>query len=250
MHFRPPLLPMDPEAPFPPADAALREPDGLLAIGGCLSPPRLLNAYRHGIFPWYSEGQPILWWSPDPRMVFHTNSVRLSSRFRRSLRRSGWELRADTAFAAVVDACATAPRRDQAGTWITAAMREAYVRLHALGHAHSVEVYDGRRLVGGIYGVAVGRMFFGESMFSAESGGSKIALAGLAAWLDGQGWPLIDAQVENAHLVNMGAARWPRAQFLAEVARLAALPALPGSWSIRFGQVPVANFAALPPEPG
>src|SRR5690554_5000788 len=162
MHFRPPLLSPDPQAPFPPAGSALREPDGLLAIGGDLSPARLLNAYRHGIFPWYSQGQPILWWSPDPRMLFRSDGVRLSRRFRRSLRRSGWELRADTAFAHVVDACATAPRRGQDGTWITRPMREAYLELHRLGHAHSVEVFDGPDLAGGIYGVAVGRMFFGE----------------------------------------------------------------------------------------
>lgn len=247
MHFRPPLLPADPEAPFPPAETALREPDGLLAIGGDLSPTRLLNAYRHGIFPWYSQGQPILWWSPDPRMVFRTDGVRLASRFRRTLRRSGWHLTADRAFAEVLDGCASAPRPGQAGTWIIPAMREAYLRLHALGHAHSVEVRDGGRLVGGIYGIAVGRMFFGESMFSAESGGSKAALAGLAQWLHGRGWPLIDAQVENDHLLRMGAERWPRAEFLAEVARLAALPAEPGPWSDAFGQLPAAELAPASP---
>ena len=247
MHFRPPLLPADPDAPFPPAETALREPDGLLAIGGDLSPTRLLNAYRHGIFPWYSQGQPILWWSPDPRMVFRTDGVRLSSRFRRTLRSSGWELRADGAFAEVVEACATAPRRGQAGTWITAPMREAYLRLHVLGLAHSVEVYDGPRLVGGIYGVAVGRMFFGESMFSAESGGSKAALAGLAHWLHRLGWPLIDAQVENAHLLRMGATHWPRPRFLAAVRRLAAEPGLEGSWRDAFGRLPAAALA--PPSP-
>lgn len=243
MHFRPPLLPADPGAPFPPPETALREPDGLLAIGGDLSPVRLLNAYRHGIFPWYSQGQPILWWSPDPRMVFRTDAIRLSSRFRRTLRRSHWELRADTAFAAVLDACASAPRRGQDGTWITPAMRHAYLQLHQLGHAHSVEVYDGPRLVGGIYGVAVGRMFFGESMFSAESGGSKAALAGLAAWLDGRGWPLIDAQVENAHLVSLGAERWPRRRFLKEVERLAACQEPPCTWTHGFGRVPAPSLA-------
>lgn len=243
MHFRPPLLSADPQAPFPPAETALREPDGLLAIGGDLSPARLLNAYRHGIFPWYSQGQPILWWSPDPRMVFRTDGVRLASRFRRTLRRSGWQLRADTAFAQVVDACAAAPRRGQDGTWITPAMRQAYLQLHGLGHAHSVEVYAGQRLVGGIYGVAVGRMFFGESMFSAESGGSKAALAGLAAWLERKGWPLIDAQVENAHLVSLGAERWPRPRFLAEIGRLAGAPEAPRSWREEFGCMPAGALA-------
>lgn len=247
MHFRPPLLPADPQAPFPPAETALREPDGLLAIGGDLSPVRLLNAYRNGIFPWYSQGQPILWWSPDPRMLFRTDGVRLASRFRRTLRRSGWQLRADTAFAEVVDACAAAPRRGQDGTWITPAMRNAYLQLHRLGHAHSVEVYAGQRLVGGIYGVAVGRMFFGESMFSAESGGSKAALAGLAAWLQRQGWPLIDAQVENAHLLSLGAERWPRRRFLMEVERLAGAPEAPRSWRDEFGSMPATTLA--PPAP-
>jgi len=248
MHFRPPLLPADPEAPFPPARSALREPDGLLAIGGCLSPARLLNAYRHGIFPWYSQGQPILWWSPDPRMVFRTDGVQLSSRFRRSLRRSGWELRADTAFDAVVVACATVPRPGQSGTWITVAMRRAYQRLHELGHAHSVEVHEGPQLVGGIYGVAVGHMFFGESMFSAASGGSKAALAGLAAWLQELGWPLIDAQVENAHLRRMGAGRWPRARFLEEVERLTAKPGRIGSWADAFGRRSAAALAPVRPS--
>ncbi len=243
MHFRPPLLPADPQAPFPPPETALREPDGLLAIGGDLSPIRLINAYRQGIFPWYSQGQPILWWSPDPRMVFRTDAVRLSSRFRRTLRRSGWELRADTAFGQVIDACATAPRRGQDGTWITPVMRQAYLQLHQLGHAHSVEVYEGERLVGGIYGVAVGRMFFGESMFSRRSGGSKAALAGLAAWLRQQGWPLIDAQVENAHLVSLGAERWERPRFLEAVAALGAEPEAPRSWQAGFGRIPAAALA-------
>lgn len=242
----PPLLPADPEAPFPPADSALREPDGLLAIGGDLSPTRLLNAYRHGIFPWYSGGQPILWWSPDPRMLFRTDGVRLSSRFRRGLRRSTWTLRADTAFAAVIRACAETPRPGQRGTWITAGMETAYLELHRLGHAHSVEVFDGARLVGGIYGVAVGRMFFGESMFSGASGGSKVALAGLAQHLRGHGWPLIDAQVENAHLVRLGAVTLPRARFLAEVAALTAQPGLSGSWTGAFGCQAASGLAATP----
>ena len=145
---RPAFLSPDPEAPFPPAETALRQPDGLLAIGGDLSPQRLLNAYRHGIFPWYSEGQPILWWAPDPRMVFRTEGVRLSSRFRRGLRHSTWQVRADTAFAEVMAACAGTPRPGQDGTWITDAMQAAYLELHRLGHAHSVEVFDQDRLGG------------------------------------------------------------------------------------------------------
>lgn len=241
--LRPTVLGEDPASPFPPADAALREPDGLLAVGGDLSPVRLLAAYRHGIFPWFSDGQPILWWSPDPRMVFRTDGVRLTSRFRRALRSSAWVVRADTAFDAVVAACARAPRRGQRGTWITAGMRAAYGELHRLGHAHAVEVFDGETLVGGIYGVALGRMFFGESMFSGRPGGSKVALAGLARRLHGWGWPLIDAQVESAHLVSLGAHAMAREDFLRELADLADPPA-PGPWTARFGQLPARELAA------
>ena len=246
MNRRPCLLSANPSAPFPPADSALRRPDGLLAVGGDLTPSRLLNAYRNGIFPWYSEGQPILWWSPDPRMVFRTDRVRLSSRFRRFLRQCGWQLRADTAFAEVVARCAQSPRPGQDGTWITCAMREAYIELHRRGHAHSVEAFDGDRLIGGIYGVAIGRMFFGESMFSAESGGSKAALAGLAQRLYGWGWPLIDAQVENDHLLSLGAERWPRSEFLRQVAELTAAPDdHADSWTQRFGTMPAVDLAAI-----
>ncbi|HEY5971456.1 MAG TPA: leucyl/phenylalanyl-tRNA--protein transferase [Pseudoxanthomonas sp.] len=245
MSQRPFLLSPDPGAPFPPADAALRQPDGLLAIGGDLSTERLLNAYRHGIFPWFSEGQPILWWTPDPRMVFRTNRLPLSSRFRRSLRHSAWQVRADTAFARVVAACATSPRPGQDGTWITQEMQDAYSELHRLGHAHSVEVFDRERLVGGIYGVAIGRMFFGESMFSAESGGSKVALAGLSYRLHEWGWPLIDAQVENDHLIVLGAESWPRARFLRQMAELTQEPGMAGSWTQSFGDLTAARLVEV-----
>jgi leucyl/phenylalanyl-tRNA--protein transferase len=242
--LRLPLLDADPGAPFPPAGTALRDPAGLLAFGGDLSPQRLLGAYAHGIFPWYSDGQPILWWSPDPRMVFRTGAVHLSRRFRRTLRGLPWIATADTAFDEVVAACAGIPRRGQHGTWITAEMRAAYGALHRLGHAHAIEVRDdGGRLVGGLYGVAVGRMFFAESMFSARSGGSKAALAALASRLAGWGWPLVDAQVENAHLRTLGAEAWPRERFLGEVARLAAMAAPAGSWTERFGALRVAALA-------
>jgi leucyl/phenylalanyl-tRNA--protein transferase len=231
------------DAPFPPAETALREPDGLLAVGGDLTPVRLLNAYAGGVFPWFSDGQPLLWWSPDPRMVFRTDGVRLSSRFRRSLRASSWVVRADTRFAEVIAACATSFRPGQDGTWITDAMREAYVALHRMGHAHSVEVFEGERLVGGIYGVAIGQMFFGESMFSAASGGSKVALAALAHHLAQRGWPLIDAQVENDHLLSMGAEHWPRARFLALVREQVRRDAPAGSWTERFGEMAAAALA-------
>ena len=237
------LLGVEPDAPFPPAGQALHEPDGLLAAGGDLSPTRLLNAYRHGIFPWYSAGQPILWWSPDPRMVFHTDQVRLSSKFRRSLRNCKWLIRADTVFEEVIAACALAPRPGQDGTWITSEMLAAYRMLHRLGHAHSIEVFAGDVLVGGIYGLAIGRMFFGESMFSGESGGSKVALAGLAAVLHGWRWPLIDAQVSNAHLLFMGAQHMPRTQFLASIGPLVRQPEVAASWTRHFGQIPASALA-------
>lgn len=248
MKLRLPILDADPTAPFPPVASALRDPDGLLCMGGDLSVPRLLTAYARGIFPWFSQGEPILWWSPDPRMVFRTDGVRLSSKFRRKLRGSRWVLRSDTAFEEVIATCAQAPRPGQRGTWISPDMQAAYTALHRAGQAHSVEVFDGAdphesRLVGGIYGVAIGRMFFGESMFSTESGGSKVALAGLARFLHDDGWPLIDAQVENAHLASLGAELIPRDAFIRIVNAQAALPGRIGSWTARFGQRPAAALA-------
>lgn len=240
-----PWLDPNPHSPFPPLHCALREPDGLLAAGGDLSVPRLLNAYRHGIFPWFSQGQPLLWWSPDPRMVFATDAVHVSRRLARQLRGSGWVLRADSCFAQVIEACASVPRPGQDGTWITPAMRDAYVALHQHGHAHSVEVFDGDTLVGGIYGVAVGRMFFGESMFSRRSGGSKAALLGLSAFLHRHGAPLLDAQVENPHLVSMGAQLMPRDVFATRIAELTAQPALVSGWRQAFGQPLLADVVAM-----
>ena len=239
----PPLLPPDPDSPFPPAYMALRHPDGLLAMGGDLSSRRLLNAYRHGIFPWYAADQPILWWCPDPRTVFRSDGVHLSSRFRRWLRHVGWEVRADTAFDQVIEACAMIPRPGQRGTWITQEMLEAYRELHRLGHAHSIEVFAGERLVGGLYGVAMGRVFFGESMYSGESGGSKVALAALTHRMREWGWPLLDAQVENDHLLSLGAELWPRERFLSALAELACLPEPAGSWTHRFGVIAAADLA-------
>ncbi|WP_119718197.1 leucyl/phenylalanyl-tRNA--protein transferase [Cognatilysobacter tabacisoli] len=249
MPLRLPVLPSDPDAPFPDPAGALREPDGLLAFGGDLSPARLLNAYRRGIFPWYSSGQPILWWSPDPRAVFRTDRVHLTRRFRRSLRDCGWTVRADTAFDAVLAACAAIPRRGQRGTWITGDMREAYADMHRLGHAHSVEVYDGERLVGGLYGMAVGRMFFGESMFSAESGASKVALASLARALHDWGWPLLDAQVDNDHLQRLGVELWPRSRFQQAIAPLVCADGPPGPWTDRFGERAARALASAAVHP-
>lgn len=216
---------------FPPVARALREPNGLLAAGGDLSPKRLLEAYRHGIFPWFSDGEPILWWSPDPRMVFATDAMHRPRRFVRWLKSCDWTVHADRDFAGVVRACAE-PRSEDGGTWITGGMYAAYCRLHALGHAHSVEVYDaGDRLVGGIYGVAIGRMFFGESMFSRASGGSKVALHGLARILRGWGFPLIDGQVTSAHLQTLGAVEIPRVAFVARLERLVDEPGPTGRWT-------------------
>ncbi len=243
MSFHLPRLDVDPASPFPPVDSALRRPDGLLAFGGDLSVPRLLLAYRHGIFPWFSEGQPIMWWSPDPRMVFHTDRIHLSQRFRRGLRSSAWTVHSDTAFRDVVDACAASPRPGQDGTWITAAMVDAYCALHAAGHAHSVEVRDGDRLVGGIYGVAVGRAFFGESMFSGTSGGSKVALAALAARLVQWGMPLVDAQVTHPHLERLGAERVPRERFMREIGLLVDGGGRIGAWTSAFGVLPAVALA-------
>ena len=220
--------------PFPPVESALREPDGLLAAGGDLSPERLLDAYRHGIFPWYSRGEAILWWSPDPRTVFATDRIHVSARMQRWLRQCDWTIHADAAFADVMRACA-APRRHQPTTWITAEMFDAYCRLHELGYAHSVEVRDATsHLVGGIYGVAIGRMFFGESMFSAETNGSKVALIGLCHVLRGWGFPLLDAQVASKHLSTIGAFAMPRSTFVAHVADACAKPFPAGSWRERW----------------
>ena len=220
--------------PFPPVESALREPDGLLAAGGDLSPERLLDAYRHGIFPWYSEGQPILWWSPDPRTVFATDRIHVSTRLRRWLRQCDWTIHADDAFADAIRACA-APRARQPTTWITVEMFDAYCRLHELGYAHSVEVRNAvGSLVGGIYGIAIGQMFFGESMFSAETNGSKVALIGLCRVLRGWDFPLLDAQVESAHLATLGAFAMPRADFVAQVAEACAKPFPTGSWRARW----------------
>jgi len=230
----------DENSPFPDVRLSLEEPDGLLAAGGDLSETRLLNAYRNGIFPWFSEGQPILWWSPNPRMVFRTDSIRLSQKFKRQLRKSTWEIRVDTSFDEVIRHCATVPREGQGGTWIHPEMIDAYSQLHRQGHAHSIEVFSEGNLVGGIYGIAIGRMFFGESMFSLESGASKVALAALGKILQGWGWPLIDAQVENPHLRFMGAEFMPREKFVPEVARLCSQAELPGIWSGR-----IAPFAAV-----
>ena len=228
--IRLPQLDLADPGQFPDPSRALANPNGLLAFGGDLSPARLLAAYRSGIFPWFSEGEPILWWSPDPRCVMHTDALKINRSLRRQLANKHWRLTIDHAFQRVVEGCA-APRARETGTWLVPAMIAAYVALHALGYAHSIEVWDGEHLVGGIYGVAVGQLFCGESMFSAESGGSKVALVALAQLLLDMGFPLIDTQVINPHTLSLGAHEIPRAQFLQEVSRLTQLPGRTGSWA-------------------
>ena len=213
---------------FPDPERALADPNGLLAFGGDLSPRRLVAAYSHGIFPWYAEGDPLLWWSPDPRCVFASDGVHVSRSLAKSLRKSAWRWSMDRAFADVMRACA-APRAGQDGTWITGDMLIAYARLHGLGHAHSLEVWDGDELVGGVYGICTGRMFSAESMFSRRSNASKAALIALAYVLRARGFPWIDAQVPNPHLMRMGARTIPRRRYLEELARLVAQPA-PRDW--------------------
>jgi len=221
----------DPEN-FPDPARALRDPNGLLAFGGDLSPQRLLAAYSQGIFPWYSQGDPLLWWSPDPRCVFDTGDVHVSRRFRRSLKHSEWTLSMDRAFAEVMRECA-APRAGEPGTWITEDMHAAYTRLHELGHAHSVEVWSGEVLVGGIYGVTIGRAFSAESMFSRATNASKCALLALCRTLHGWDFPLLDAQVPNPHLERMGAITLPREDYLPCLRGLVAQPG-PAAWRLPF----------------
>ena len=215
---------------FPPPSEAFVEPNGLLAAGGDLEPERLLAAYRRGIFPWYEDGQPILWWSPDPRSVLRPNDARVSRSLRRSLIKGGFELRIDTAFASVVAGCA-APRRYGGSTWITAEMAAAYVRLHRLGWAHSFETWRDGELVGGLYGVAIGRVFFGESMFTRATDASKVAFVNLARHLHARRFELIDCQVASAHVASLGASSLPRAKFLAYLDEYCEPHGTPGPWS-------------------
>ena len=207
-----PVFRLGPEPIFPPVNLA--EPDGLLALGGDLSTERLLAAYRQGIFPWYEAGGPILWWSPDPRLVLFCDELHMSRRPERTIRQGRFETRYDTAFAEDIRACALIPRAHEDGTWITREMQEAYIRLHQLGHAHCMESWRSGELVGGIYGVRVGRCFCGESMFHRETDASKVALAALATRLRAEGVGLIDCQVASEHLKSLGAREISRRRFL------------------------------------
>ncbi len=215
---------------FPPLELALTEPNGLLCAGGDLAPQRLVLAYRQGIFPWYSAGEPILWWSPDPRMVLVPGEFKISRSLRRTLRAGGYRIRLDSHFADVIGACAKTRRHGQAGTWITAEMQAAYGKLYELGFAHSVETWINNKLLGGLYGLAIGRMFYGESMFSHATDASKLAIAHLARFLAAQGFGLIDCQMNTPHLASLGAREIPRGEFVARLRELTALPPLKGRW--------------------
>ena len=219
--IRVPRLGDDPAAPFPPTSEAFDHPNGLLAGGGDLSPQRLLSAYRQGIFPWYSENSPLLWWSPAPRCVLYPQEVYLSQRTRRRYNTGRYRLTLDRAFPDVIHACA-GPREYDDGTWITPDMERAYIRLHRLGQAHSLEVWLGEELAGGIYGLALGAMFFGESMFGRHTDCSKIALVALCRLLCRHGFGLLDCQVGNPHLFTMGARELSREDFEGELHRLTA----------------------------
>ena len=222
-----------PHAPpdfFPPVDQAMHEPDGLLAIGGDLSCERLLAAYCRGIFPWYNDGEPILWWSPNPRCVLIPGKIHVSRRLARTARQSTVNVRLDTCFDDVIRGCA-APRGYTDQTWITSDMARAYSDLHRAGHAHSVEAFEDNKLVGGLYGIAVGRAFFGESMFSVRRDASKLVLMALSAWLEKHEFGLIDCQVASSHLMSMGATLIPRAEFIQRIIRLCRLETVPQVWA-------------------
>lgn len=237
--FELPRLGENHDYPFPPVSDALEDPNGLLAWGGDLSPERLLRAYRAGIFPWYTEGEPILWWSPAPRCILLPGEVYLSRRTRRRYNSGQFRLTSDTAFSDVLAACA-GPRAIETETWITPEMAQAYNELHELGHAHSLEVWEGDRLAGGIYGLAMGTVFFGESMFSHRSDASKLALVALCRQLQAWDFGLLDCQVGNPHLFRMGAIEIPRADFDQLLRDLVCRPRATGSWRSLF--IPEARW--------
>ena len=216
---------------FPDTSQALTDPNGLLAVGGDLSPERLLIAYRHGIFPWYSEGQPILWWSPDPRAVLRPEHLKISRSLAKTLRRGQFTVTFDQEFDEVMRQCSL-PRRTQSGTWISDEMRYAYHRLHRSGYAHSVEVWRGAQLVGGLYGIGIGKMFFGESMFSVETDASKVGFIHLVAQLQDWSYQLIDCQVESAHLRSLGATLISREEFVSQIKQASEKDSTIGTWTL------------------
>ena len=215
--------------PFPAPEKALREPNGLLCAGADLSRARLLEAYRNGVFPWYSGAEPILWWSPDPRMVLFCEELKIPRSLAKSARNKGYRVTVDSCFEEVISNCAKT-RKDGAGTWLGRDMRSAYLGLHRAGHAHSFETWQAERLVGGLYGVAIGRMFYGESMFSRATDASKVALVALVEELRGRGFPMIDCQQRTLLLASLGAREIPRRQFLRRMAKLLDSPDGPRQW--------------------
>jgi len=221
---------LESDDPFPPLERALKQPNGLLAAGADLSPPRLLSAYRQGIFPWYSQDEPILWWSPDPRMVLIPAELKISRSLAKTLRNRRQEIRFDTAFEAVLHGCATRGGATAGGSWITDAMREAYLRLHRLGYAHSAETWIDGELAGGLYGVAIGRMFYGESMFTRVRDASKVAMVHLVRRLQRQGYGMIDCQMHTAHLASLGARAIARSEFSLRLRELVDYAAKPCTW--------------------
>lgn len=214
---------------FPPLEMALEEPNGLLAAGGDLSPRRLLSAYRFGIFPWFSQGEPILWWSPDPRMVLFPGKLKIARSLHRTLKKHHYEIRTDSAFTSVMRACA-APRKEQSGTWIHPEMISAYTVLHELGVAHSVETWIEGELAGGLYGIALGKMFFGESMFSHVTDASKIAFVHLVKQLERWNFGMIDCQMKTRHLASLGAREIPRIDFIQLLNNLVMAPGKAEKW--------------------
>lgn len=241
------LDPRDPQAPFPAVDMAEREPDGLLAVGGDLSVNRLINAYRHGIFPWFGDDDPILWWSPDPRTALFPERLRISRSLRKTLRRGRFTATLDRDFNAVINACAE-PRDEEGGTWLLPDMIAAYQRLHRYGLAHSVEIWHDGALAGGLYGVAIGRVFFGESMFSRVSDASKVALVHLCRTLGERGFRLIDCQVLTDHLIRMGAEQIPRADFIRMLDRWCPLADWRGSWDDARTKIPEPPIQSMEPR--
>ena len=218
---------------FPNVNLALTEPDGLLAAGGDLTNTRLINAYKHGIFPWFSEGEPFLWWSPDPRFVVFPEQLKISRSLSKNVRNSNLTIRMDSDFEQVISICAKQPRKDQPGTWITEEMQQAYINMHHAGHAHCVECWNGDELVGGLYGVHTGQVFCGESMFSRESNASKIALVFLCDFLNQHGFKLIDSQVYTEHLERLGAKMIPRNDYI-EILQQPHEVEMPDNWEEYF----------------
>jgi leucyl/phenylalanyl-tRNA--protein transferase len=225
-----PIFRLVDEPIFPPPDYA--DPSGLLAVGGDLSHERLLEAYRVGIFPWYSDDQPILWWSPDPRLILDLKDFKISRSLAKTLRKQVFQVTFDHAFEEVIQACAVVPRETQNGTWITKEMQEAYINLHGLGYAHSVESWLGEKLAGGLYGVSLGKAFFGESMFHLKSDASKVALATLVGKLKNWGFHFIDSQMTTEHMLNLGAKELSRRMFLKRLQSALRHPTKRGRWQV------------------